>query len=116
MKGLSMSGGGKEKRRDFRRGAGFPLVVEDAEAAMVDYVENISCSGVLCRAVQDVPIMTRLRLVFDLPGPDPRRLECEGVVVRREEGGGNLRVGVVFTNLSAENRTAIAGFAREDLA
>jgi hypothetical protein len=111
-----MMNGGRERRRDARSQTGFPLVVEDPGSASVDYIENISCGGALCHAVRDVPMMTKVPLVFDLPGDRPRRISCEGVVVRREEHGEDLKVGVVFTNVTADNRDAIARFVSGDLA
>jgi hypothetical protein len=110
-----MMDGGRERRRDARSRTGFPLVVEDADSSGVDCIENISSGGALCRAIRDVPMMAKVALVFDLPGGTPRRISCEGVVVRREDGGSNLKVGVVFTNVSTENREAIADFVSGDL-
>ena len=107
--------GGKERRRDARSRTGFPVLEADSAAAGVDYIENISCSGALCRAIKDVPMMTKVALVFELPGDRPRRISCEGVVVRREEQGDKLKVGVVFTNVSTDNRDAIARFVSGDL-
>jgi len=127
--------GGRERRQYPRSRSGFPLVVEDPGSAAVDYIENISCGGALCRAIRDVPMMGKIALVFDLPGDHPQRICCDAVVVRREEEGDHpqrlcrdavvarrdaeaarLPAGVVFTNISTDTRDAIGRFVSGDLA
>lgn len=45
---------------------------------------NLSLNGALCGMDREIPVMTRLNIVIELPGGD---VQCNGVVVRSEETG-----------------------------
>jgi len=102
--------GGKERRRAPRSEQGFPVIEDDETSAFVDYVENISIGGALCRTVEPVPMMAKVALAFELPGMGLGRMDCDGVVVRQVSDDGSAYVGVVFTNLPDHIREAIDQF------
>ncbi len=92
--------------------------------SIIRHVDNISCSGVLCRMENSLPLMEKLMMTLDLPefGSDDTRfsVECEGVVVRNERvecdaDGTEYQVAIFFTHLSDDARRYIAGYVEHDL-
>ena len=82
-------------------------------------VDNISCSGVLCRTAEPIPLMTKMSLVLELPGPDYQRIEAEGVVVRcdphESSNGSEFSVAILYQNLDHESYAAIEVYVAQDL-
>lgn len=110
---------GEERRRYPRSRKGFPIVIEDASPGILNHIDNISANGVLCHTVKPVPLMTKLSIVLELPKPERRRIECEGVVVRcdpDEQGDDHFKVAILYTKISEADLEAIHEFVSHDLA
>ncbi|GAB4256958.1 PilZ domain-containing protein [Deferrisoma sp.] len=110
-------GEGRERRRDPRVEATFPLrVSEDGEGVKAESI-NISTRGLYCRVPRHVNLFSKLRVALDLPMGDGRHetLECDGVVVRvdpeRETPGmREYRLAIYFLNLDAQGARVIEEF------
>ncbi len=92
--------------------------------SIIRHVDNISCSGVLCRMENSLPLMEKLMMTLDLPDSNSNdmrfELECEGVVVRNEQiecdtDGIEYQVAIFFTHLSDDARRHITGYVERDL-
>jgi len=109
----------EERRRFPRSRRGIQAFDEKGESGVLNNVDNISASGVLCHTVKPIPLMTKLGMGLELPAPADRRVDCEGVVVRceaDEEGGDSFKVAILYTQISDEDRDAIQAFVEADLA
>lgn len=109
---------GDERRKYPRSRKGFPAITDDGGPGVLNHIDNISASGVLCHTVKPVPLMTKLSMVLELPKPDLRRVECEGVVVRcdpHDRGDDHFKVAILYTRISEEDRQAIESFVVSEL-
>lgn len=109
---------GEELRRHPRSTTGFAGVEDAARPGVLNRVQNISCSGVLCRTAEAVPLMTKMRIVLELPRPVERRVEAEGIVVRCEKEGddsNDYSVAILYRGLSDDDYQAIREFVDHDL-
>jgi hypothetical protein len=109
---------GSERRRYPRSHRDVPLVVDESGPGVLNHVDNISATGVLCHTIKPVPLMTRLRIVLDLPKPFDRRVDAEGIVVRcepDEKGDDHFRVAIIYSKLDDEDHQAIQEFVESDL-
>ncbi len=109
---------GDERRRYPRSRRALPAVTDDSGPGVLNHIDNISASGVLCHTVKPIPLMTRMSIVLELPRPFDRRVECEGVVVRCEPdemGDDNFRVAILYTRMDEEDRVAIEEYVLYDL-
>ncbi len=108
---------GEERRRYPRSRRGFP-VVDESGPGVLNHVDNISANGVLCHTIRPVPLMTKMSIVLELPRSHPRRIECEGVVVRcdhHEKGDDHFKVAILYTKMSNEDHQAVVDFVDHDL-
>lgn len=109
----------EERRRYPRSRRGIQALEEKGDQALLNRVDNISGSGVLCHTVKPIPLMTKLGMGLELPAPVERRVDCEGVVVRceaDEDGGDSFKVAILFTQISDDDRDAIHRWVESDLA
>jgi len=114
----------EERREHPRSQHGFAQPLATVSGNVIRHVDNISCSGVLCRMDNSLPLMEKLLMTLDLPdfSSDDTRfsVECEGVVVRNERvecdaDGTEYQVAIFFTHLSDTARRHIAGYVEHDL-
>ncbi|HOK90127.1 MAG TPA: PilZ domain-containing protein [Candidatus Hydrogenedentes bacterium] len=110
---------GIEERRKYPRSRRRHEIIADSHAgpALLNHVDNISASGVLCHTVDPIPLMTRIGITLVLPKPREHKIEAEGVVVRCERddvGDDHFHVAIFFTRLSPEDREAIEEYVRYD--
>jgi hypothetical protein len=114
----------EERRSDPRADRGASQVQAAIPGSTIRHVDNISCSGVLCRMDRNLPLMEKLLVSIDLPGSDEtgdaRSLECEGVVVRTEpfvceNDGAEYQVAIFFTHLEDDARQHISEYVARDL-
>ncbi len=114
----------EERRKHPRSQRGFAQPQAAVSGNLIRHVDNISCSGVLCRTENNIPLMEKLLVTIELPdhGSDDTgfSFECEGVVVRSEpveceHDGVEYQVAIFFTNLSDDARERIAGYVEHDL-
>ena len=109
---------GEERRRYPRSKRRIQLVLDDSGPGILNHVDNISETGVLCHTIKPVALMTRIGIVLDLPKPVDHRVETEGVVVRcepHELGDDHFNVAIFFTRLEEKDRDAIHQFVDLDL-
>jgi len=118
-KGHDMGKEGEERRRYPRSRRGLPVVVDETGPGVLNHVDNISANGVLCHTVKPVALMTRMRILLDLPKPFERRIDAEGIVVRcdpHEKGDDHFKVAILYTKVDEEDLEAIHKFVEYDLA
>lgn len=114
-----MAQGQEERRKHPRSRRGFKHPEHLPEGGLINHVENISCSGVLCQTRRPVPEMTKMIIVLELPSPANRHIEAEGVVIRcdaEDAKGTAFKVAILYTKLSDEDHQAIRDFVEHDLA
>ncbi|PCJ62400.1 MAG: hypothetical protein COA73_06705 [Candidatus Hydrogenedentota bacterium] len=105
-----------ERRNHPRSQRGFSLSRSDD--GLLDHVDNISCSGVLCHTQRPLPEMTKMEIVLGLPDADGHEICAEGVVVRctAEEPDHTLfKVAILYTKLDDNDYRAIDAFVEQDL-
>ncbi len=106
-----------DRRKHPRSRGGFKATRRDG--GVINHVENVSCSGVLCRTQQPVVEMTKLSIVLDLPAPSGRSIETEGIVIRCEAQfpkQDEFKVAIIFTKLSDDDHRAVREYVELDLA
>lgn len=109
---------GEERRRYPRRRRQLPAVTDNSGPGVLNHVDNISASGILCHTVKPIPLMTRMSMVLDLPKPFDRRVECEGVVVRcdpDEKGDDKFCVAILYTRMTDDDRQALEDYVVYDM-
>ncbi len=110
--------GGEERRRYPRSKRAIQMLFEDGGPGILNHVDNISESGVLCHTIKPVALMTRTGVVMNLPKPVEYRIETEGIVVRcdpEERGDDHFNVAIYFPKLSEKDREAIRAFISLDI-
>jgi hypothetical protein len=110
---------GEERRRYPRSRRGIQAVVEDGGPGVLNHIDNISGSGIMCHTVRPIPLMTKMSMSLELPKPIDHRISCEGVVVRCDpdpQGDDNFKVAILYTTISEDDRDAIQSFVEHDLA
>ncbi len=114
-----MSPDGKDRRKHPRSARGFAHVELRSEEGLINRIENISCSGVLCHMKRPVPEMTKMSIVLDLPEPADCQIEAEGIVVRcvaEDQRGESFRVAILYTKVTDDAQHAIRQYVEHDLA
>ena len=109
---------GTDKRQHPRSRRGFIGIKDAARPGILNFVDNISCSGILCHTAEAVPIMTKLSMVIELPPPFGDEINTEGVVVRcdpEHERKHQFNVAILFNNLSDDDYLAIKRYVEADL-
>ena len=110
---------GQDRRRYPRSRRGFPAIVDESGPGILNHVDNISANGVLCHTVRPIPLMTKMSIGLELPEPEAKRIECEGIVVRcdpHDLGDDHFRVAILYTKIGESEREAIEAFVAHDLA
>ena len=107
-----------DERRRYQRSRRSISVVEDSSGPCVmNHIDNISANGVLCHTIKPVPLMTKMGIALELPGVTPRRIDCEGVVIRcepHEVGDDKFKVAILYTRVDEADRQAIDEFVEMD--
>ena len=110
---------GEDLRRYPRSSLGFVGVEDTLRPGVLNHVDNISCSGVLCRTSEPIPLMTKTRIVLELPRPNEQRIETDGVIVRCDrdsENGDHYNVAILYQRLSDDGYQAIKTYVDHDIA
>jgi hypothetical protein len=113
-----MRSNGHERRRYPRSRRGIKGSFHDTGPGVLNHIDNISATGVLCHTVRPLALMTKVSIALDLPRPVERRVECEGIVVRcepHEQGEDRFKVAILYTRLGDEDYQAIKEFVDHDL-
>lgn len=104
---------GEDRRRYPRSQRRVQMLFEDGGPGILNHVDNISESGVLCHTIKPVALMTKIGVVMNLPKPIDYRVETEGVVVRCEPdefGDDHFKVAIFFPKLTETDKDAIRAF------
>ncbi len=111
-----LHGNTEERRRYQRSQRGLKLaIVDDNGPGVLNHIDNISETGVLCHTVKPLPLMARVGVMIDMPKPAEHRIEAEGIVVRcdpDELGDDHFLVAIFFTRLSDDDRDAVTEFVQ----
>ena len=114
-----MSDETSERRKHPRSKRGFTPAAARAGDGLINRIENVSCSGVLCHTTRPVAEMTKMSIVLDLPEPATGPVDAEGIVVRcaaEDSRGESFRVAILYTKVSDEALEAIREYVDRDLA
>jgi hypothetical protein len=109
---------GDERRRYPRSRRALPQIVQDDGPGILNHVDNISANGVLCHTVRPIPLMTKMSIALDLPKPQNRRIECEGVVVRcdpHEVGDDRFKVAILYTKINEDDQRAVEELVAQEM-
>jgi hypothetical protein len=115
----------KDRRGQPRASRNVPLSLRNAEPGILNRVDNISSSGVLCQTAKKLPLMSKvaMELVLDMPDTfsnETERIACQGVVVRSERNPdlktGGYGTAIFFTRVSEEDRGKLERFVDHHLA
>lgn len=109
-----------ERRKHPRSRGGFKQAADVDADRLINHIDNISASGVLCRTHRPVAAMTKMEVVLQLPPPDPRTITAEGIVVRCDAldsgKGDEFQVAILYTRLNEDDQHAIRRYVEHDLA
>lgn len=113
-----MTNGKSERRKHPRSRRGFRQPAAAADG-LINHVDNISCSGVLCRTHRPVAVMTKLEITLELPKPEVRTVNAEGIVIRCDSNNAadsEFQVAILYTKLDDGDHHAIRRYVEHDLA
>ena len=113
-----MSDRSSERRKHPRSRGGFGQSVASSPDGLISHVDNISCSGVLCRTQRPIPAMTKMEIVLQLPPPELRTIKAEGIVVRcdaEQAADTAFQVAILYTRLEEDDHHAIRRYVEHDL-
>ena len=108
----------RERRKAPRVASHVPLTLTDATQEVSTVTHNISASGAYCTLSRFVAPMTKIRVRLELPGSSsPKRLICQGVVVRVEPPAPQphlsaYRVAIFFQDLPERDRTILSDYVQ----
>ena len=108
-----------DRRRYPRSKKKLPVVADNSGPGVMNHIDNISGSGVLCHTIKPIPVMTKMGVVIELPKPLERRVECEGIVVRcepDEQGDDHFKVAILYTKIDDDDHQAIIDYVEHDIA
>lgn len=112
----------KERRKAPRIENSLPLKISYPDFDIVTETKNISSSGVYCSVSKALEPMTKLNIVILVPNTTGRyktirKINCEGVVVRKEEsknvknnGKHPYFIGIFFNDIKETDRKALAAY------
>ncbi len=118
MKHQNTSG---ENRRHPRIKRRIQFKLKARDFVVVTETINLSCIGAYCQVKENIPFMTRLKIVFALPCSNQKKkdecVECCGVVVRVEkvlsESNANsvlYNIAIFFNEIEESERKKLANF------
>jgi len=105
----------RERRKHERKPVHVRIRYRVVDQFLEDYIKNISLGGIFVATSDPLPVRTRLKIQFSLPGMKSL-LETEGVVVHTMGGGRGRRsaevsgMGIKFSDLSPEAKKAIEAY------
>ncbi|MFC2140521.1 PilZ domain-containing protein [Candidatus Auribacterota bacterium] len=107
---------GIERRRHTRINQNLEIKLNLDDSLFVAETINLSCSGAYCHLQREIPLMTRLRIVFCLPPIGKQKkdvvVECSGVVVRVEKGQkkDEYNIAIFFNQIEEKEQKKIERF------
>jgi Tfp pilus assembly protein PilZ len=95
-----------EKRKHQR--VQFCFQIKDKNGKKIWMTDDISVGGCFLQAVEDLPIGSKIDLVFELPGSS-HYIEATGEVKHSKEGG----MGIEFLNIENTAKDEVEGFVQD---
>ncbi|MCF7870792.1 MAG: PilZ domain-containing protein [Candidatus Omnitrophica bacterium] len=117
----------KERRKYPRLEKILPIKLKqtpEKEFDLSTQTTNISASGAYCAVSKPVGLMTKLQLTLLIPLPKAKskkikKIECQGVVVRKEKDKENkkfpYRIGIFFNDLDNQDRKFLQSYVNSFL-
>ena len=108
----------QEIRRSHRIGVKLPLRYQLIQNGIVlpeihaGTICDIAYQGVLIEVDRDLPLLSEIKLDFDLPLVDHPAKEIYAKVVALKPGEGRIRLGIEFTSVPAETNMKIQLFVQ----
>ncbi len=105
-----------EQRKFPRLEKTLPIKLFDNQFDLLTETKNISANGAYCRVNKPLKIMTKLNMVLLIPVKKSqqktiKKINCSGVVVRREPATDSRKyaynVGIYFSDLKDRDRKAL---------
>ena len=115
----------KERRKHPRAPRHVALSLVGEEPGILNKVDNISCSGVLCHTAKRLPIMSKVAMEIGLDTTcgsthGAEHMKCQGVVVRCEphpdKETGGYGTAIFFTRMSEKDRAVLTSFVDRSIA
>lgn len=112
----------KERRKYLRLDKNFSIKLKESTRKDFDITtetKNISANGAYCSVNQPIEPMTKMQLTLLLPIPGQKtkkikRINCEGVVVRKEKNKEDKKfpyqVGIFFNNIDSLDRKFLQSY------
>ena len=111
----------QEKRRHLRVELKIPVKMSSDHGDILTETKNLSCSGAFCRVSQKLDPMTKLRVHLLLPlrksdSVRPKKITCQGVVVRVQAAGEEYYdTAIFFSDIAPKDSRAINEFVESML-
>lgn len=106
--------GGEDKRKFVRATLNLLVNYETVDEFCTDYTRDISSGGLFIRTNRPLPVGTKLRIHFMLPGVD-ELIYTDGVVVRNtlnEANPAEEGMGIEFTEIMPRYKEIIDGLVK----
>ncbi|OQX85025.1 MAG: hypothetical protein B6D55_08075 [Candidatus Omnitrophica bacterium 4484_70.2] len=109
----------KEKRKYPRFSLCLPIKIFNKSLNIVTETKNISGNGAYCTVNENIELMTKLKIILLVPVIKKdkkvlKRINCKGVVVRREyvkENGKRLyNIGIFFSEIKEKDRKLLLSY------
>jgi len=109
----------RERRKYPRFSLNLPIKICDESFDIVTETKNISGNGAYCTINEDISPMTKLKIVLLVPVIKKdkkilKKINCKGVVVRRErvrENGKRLyNIGIFFSEITEKDRKILTNY------
>lgn len=88
----------------------------------ITLTQNVSCLGAYCRVDKYIPPFTRIAIKMDLPlkikntKEGDSNVDCEGVVVRTDDGAkGGFNLAIFFNRIKNNQKEKISRYLRQFL-
>ncbi|MBT3222604.1 MAG: TIGR02266 family protein [Proteobacteria bacterium] len=102
-----------EKRTSERISARVQVEYKTLDDFLEDYCSNLSMGGMFIETNQPLPINTRFRLRFHVPGRQPA-VDTEAIVMWvNDKGSLKKGMGVAFDELAANDKQAVEEWLRQ---
>lgn len=111
-----------ERRAYPRLNKNLPLKIKLDQFELATQTQNISCSGIYCKVKQQIPLMTKLKIMLFLPiklknnKETIKEISCQGVIVRIEpDTNGAYNTAIFFNQISNPAKEKIAQYVNSHL-
>ncbi len=111
----------EEKRKYPRFSLCLPIKISNQSLNIVTETKNISGNGAYCTINENIELMTKLKIILLVPVIKKdkkilKRINCKGVVVRKEytkENGKRLyNIGIFFSEIKEKDRRLLISYLK----